>query len=67
MATGLKSEIHLPQSDVLKFHFIDGSWIAVRPSGTEPKIKFYYSVVGENEADARGRFEVLQRVCQSLV
>ena len=38
----------LPKSDVLKFCFADGSWLAIRPSGTEPKIKVYYSVVGVN-------------------
>ena len=40
----------LPKSDVLKFCFADGSWLAIRPSGTEPKIKVYYSVVGVNAA-----------------
>jgi phosphoglucomutase len=38
----------LPKSNVLKYILDDGSWIAVRPSGTEPKIKIYYSIVGEN-------------------
>ena len=38
----------LPKSDVLKFYFDDGSWIAIRPSGTEPKIKFYYSIKGKD-------------------
>jgi phosphoglucomutase len=37
----------LPKSDVLKFILDDGSWIAVRPSGTEPKIKFYFGCNGE--------------------
>ena len=38
----------LPKSDVLKFFLEDGCWFAVRPSGTEPKIKFYFGVCGEN-------------------
>ena len=42
----------LPKSNVLKFIFADQSWIAARPSGTEPKIKFYVGVVSENEKDA---------------
>ena len=42
----------LPKADVLKFVFEDSSWIAIRPSGTEPKIKVYYSVKGENKDDA---------------
>ena len=39
----------LPKSDVLKFILEDESWIAVRPSGTEPKIKFYFGYNGENK------------------
>ena len=39
----------LPESDVLKFVLEDGSWIAVRPSGTEPKIKFYFGCNGDNQ------------------
>ena len=42
----------LPKSNVLKYILDDGSWIAVRPSGTEPKIKIYYSVVGADRDDA---------------
>ena len=42
----------LPKSNVLKYVLTDGSWIAVRPSGTEPKIKIYYSVVGEDRDQA---------------
>ncbi len=44
LLTGKKSEIHLIKSDVLQFFLEDGSKISVRPSGTEPKIKFYFSV-----------------------
>ena len=40
---------NLPKSDVLKFILEDGSWIAVRPSGTEPKIKFYFGCNGDNQ------------------
>ena len=40
---------NLPKSDVLKFVLEDGSWIAVRPSGTEPKIKFYFGCNGDNQ------------------
>ena len=39
----------LPKSEVLKFVLEDGSWIAVRPSGTEPKIKFYFGCHGDNQ------------------
>ncbi len=47
-ATGDKTKIKLPASDVLLFEMENGAWFAVRPSGTEPKIKFY---IGVNEAD----------------
>lgn len=42
----------LPPSDVLKYFFEDGSWMAVRPSGTEPQIKVYYSTKGASKSDA---------------
>lgn len=46
----------LPKENVLKFLLSDGSWMAVRPSGTEPKIKIYYSLKGKNEKEAEARF-----------
>jgi phosphoglucomutase len=56
----------LPKSDVLKFIFNDGSWIAIRPSGTEPKIKIYYSVRGENKDEASkiltARREIINKI-----
>ena len=50
--TGLVAKINLPASDVLKFYLRNGSWVAVRPSGTEPKIKYYFSVSGESQEAA---------------
>ena len=47
-ADGTVTALTTPPSDVLKYTLADGSWIAVRPSGTEPKIKFYIAVVGES-------------------
>lgn len=47
----------LPTADVLKYTLCDGSWIAVRPSGTEPKIKIYYSIQAENKTQAESRLE----------
>jgi phosphoglucomutase len=44
LATGAVSPIELPKSNVLQFMLEDGSKISARPSGTEPKIKFYFSV-----------------------
>jgi phosphoglucomutase len=49
MATGKKTPIDLPRSNVLQFLLEDGSKISIRPSGTEPKIKFYFSVFGRME------------------
>jgi len=57
----------LPKADVLKFVFEDSSWIAIRPSGTEPKIKVYYSVKGENKADAEKVLKSRQDVINSII
>ena len=51
----------LPKSNVLKFIFEDGCWYALRPSGTEPKIKIYISVNGITKDEARNKLEVLKR------
>ena len=48
---------NLPKADVLKYFLEDGSWIAIRPSGTEPKLKFYIAVKGENEDKANIKIE----------
>ena len=45
----------LPKENMLIFEFKDGSWAAARPSGTEPKLKFYFSVKGENKEQASAR------------
>ncbi|MNJ73820.1 Phosphoglucomutase [compost metagenome] len=50
----------LPKENVLKFLLEDGSWFCLRPSGTEPKIKFYFAVRGTSSADATTRLEHLQ-------
>lgn len=42
-------KLNLPKANVVKYHLIDGTWIAIRPSGTEPKIKFYIGTVANNE------------------
>lgn len=46
----------LPVSDVLKYILPDGSWVAIRPSGTEPKLKIYYSIKGKTREDAESKF-----------
>lgn len=50
----------LPTSNVLKYVLEDDSWIAIRPSGTEPKIKIYYSIKGEDEAASEEKFAKIQ-------
>lgn len=54
------------KSDVLKYYLEDGSWIAVRPSGTEPKCKFYYCVKGTDKADAHAKTEQFQKAMAEL-
>ena len=49
---GVKPLTGFTKSNVLKYFLEDGSWIAVRPSGTEPKIKIYYCIKGESSEDA---------------
>ena len=58
---------NLPKADVLKYFLADGGWMAVRPSGTEPKIKFYYSVRGETMADAEAKVSALQNAVKEIM
>ncbi len=57
----------LPRSDVLKFILKDGSWIAARPSGTEPKIKFYYSVKGADFAETEIKLGKFRATVEDIV
>ena len=58
---GVTSEIGLPTSNVLKYILEDGSWIAVRPSGTEPKIKFYMGVKATTQEEAQEKLVKFQK------
>ena len=60
-AEGIVSEIGLPTSNVLKYILEDGSWIAVRPSGTEPKIKFYMGVKATSQEEAEEKLAKFQK------
>lgn len=57
MVTGEKSSTGLPKSNVLYYELENNAWCCVRPSGTEPKIKFYYGVKGKNISDAVEKLE----------
>ena len=59
MATGEKTTTGLPKSNVLYFELPDNCWCCARPSGTEPKIKFYMGVKGSSLEDAQARVEKL--------
>ena len=57
LATGAVTTTGLPASNVLYYDLSDGAWLCVRPSGTEPKVKFYYGVKGTSLADADEKSE----------
>ena len=56
-----------PPSDVLKYTLADGSWIAVRPSGTEPKIKFYIAVVSETNEESQAKITNIEAEINAFV
>ncbi|WP_308687835.1 phospho-sugar mutase [Streptococcus oralis] len=64
---GTVTTLTTPPSDVLKYTLADGSWIAVRPSGTEPKIKFYIAVVGESNEDSQAKIANIEAEINAFV
>ena len=66
-ADGTVTNLTTPPSDVLKYTLADGSWIAVRPSGTEPKIKFYIAVVGESNEDSQSKIANIEAEINAFV
>jgi phosphoglucomutase len=62
-----QEEILLPKSNVLKYILEDGSWVCLRPSGTEPKVKFYFGVNGQNMDDTKQKLVDLEQAFMSLV
>lgn len=67
IATGASAAINLPSSNVLKYVLEDGSWFCVRPSGTEPKVKFYFGVVGKNLEDSESKIMQLQQAVMAYM
>ena len=57
----------LPESNVLKYFLEDGSWIAVRPSGTEPKLKFYVAVKGQDESECAGKIANIESDINKII
>lgn len=63
-STGIRD---LPKENVLKYIWKDGSWMAVRPSGTEPKIKVYYSIVDKSRENAAARLEEIRNKIKDII
>ena len=60
-------KITLPSSNVLKYIFTDGSWVCLRPSGTEPKFKIYYSVNASSQPSATQKMQQLRTAFHQLL
>ncbi|MGC3141960.1 phospho-sugar mutase, partial [Enterococcus faecalis] len=65
-ADGQTEQLQPPPSDVLKYHLEDGSWIAIRPSGTEPKIKFYLATKATSSSEASEKIATFEAVVNEL-
>ncbi|MFP3635041.1 phospho-sugar mutase [Bacillus sp. SIMBA_033] len=62
-----EEDIDLPKSNVLKYFLEDGSWFCLRPSGTEPKVKFYFAVKGTSLQDSEQRLAALSEAVMKTV
>ena len=60
--TNQEEQINLPKSNVLKFYLPDGSWFAMRPSGTEPKMKIYLSIIGKTMNEAIDKANSIKQI-----
>ena len=67
LKNGIKSNIILPKADVIKYTLENETVVAVRPSGTEPKIKFYYNTVGKSENECIKQIEQLKKEMLDLI
>lgn len=67
LATGEKKPTGLPNSNVLYYELTDDAWVCVRPSGTEPKVKFYYGVKGTSLADADEKYDAMGKAVLEMV
>lgn len=64
---GVISSLDYEQSDVLRYVFEDGSFVAIRPSGTEPKVKFYFALCGKSQEEATQRHDKVKKFIVDLV
>jgi phosphoglucomutase len=64
---GSEESIDLPASNVLKYFFEDGSWVCLRPSGTEPKIKFYFGVKGSSLTESKEKLKSIEDAFMQVV
>ncbi len=67
LITGEEEVVTLPKADILVYSLLGGSEVIVRPSGTEPKIKVYYTATGKSEEAAAQEIETLQKAAKQLV
>ncbi len=67
MATGEVTGTGLPSSNVLYYDLTDDAWVCVRPSGTEPKVKFYYGVKGTSMEDADAKSEAMGKEVLAMI
>lgn len=67
VATGEVRPTGLPSSNVLYYELTDDAWVCVRPSGTEPKVKFYFGIKGTSIADAEAKAEAMKEAVNALV
>lgn len=67
IATGAVRPTGLPSSNVLYYELTDDAWVCVRPSGTEPKVKFYFGIKGSSLADADAKAEAMKAAVNALV
>ncbi len=62
---GVIIPLDFPASDVIKYTLEDGSWLAIRPSGTEPKCKFYFCVMGKSEVEVKEKFNLFNQALKT--
>lgn len=67
ISTGKREKIELPRSNVLKFIFDDESWLVLRPSGTEPKVKIYVSARGGSAQEAESKLSMLEGLARGIL